>query len=58
MDGWGKTTFGHVQREIRMLNDRLSVLRADGARMQPSYEETKITERLVDLYQREEVMWH
>jgi hypothetical protein len=32
LEEWGKTTFGHVQREIRQLNERLTVLRADVSR--------------------------
>jgi uncharacterized coiled-coil DUF342 family protein len=57
LEDWGKTTFGHVQREIRQLNERLTVLRADVSRQEPTSEETVVHQRLLELYQREEVMW-
>jgi hypothetical protein len=57
LDVWSKNTFGNVQREIKQLNNRLDVLRADPMRIQPSYEEVKVTQRLVELFHREEVMW-
>jgi hypothetical protein len=49
LDSWGRNTFRHVQREIRQLNDRLVVLRAEPQRVQPSYEETKLTQQLIEL---------
>jgi hypothetical protein len=49
--------FWDVRHEIKTLCDWLEVLRADAARQGPSYEETKIHQRLVELYERKEVMW-
>jgi hypothetical protein len=57
LDEWSTNTFGNVQREIKQLNNRLDVLRSDPMRIQPSYEEVKVTQRLVELFHREEVMW-
>lgn len=57
LGGWGKTTFGSVKVEIQALCERVSALRADPLRLGPSEEETRITQRLLELYQREEVMW-
>jgi DNA repair exonuclease SbcCD ATPase subunit len=54
---WEKHTFGHVKREIQQLNERLAQLRADPGRQSPSYEEINVVKRLVELYEREEVMW-
>jgi hypothetical protein len=57
LDDWVGNTFGHVRKEIRSLLDRLVVLRADTARLGPSYEETKLVERLAELYDWEETLW-
>jgi hypothetical protein len=57
LEQWRADTFGHVLHEIKTLCDRLEVLRADAARQGPSYEEIKIHQRLVELYEREEAMW-
>jgi hypothetical protein len=57
LETWGKNTFGHVQREIKQLNNRLETLRSDPLRQSPSYEEIKVREHLVELHHREEVMW-
>ncbi|XP_071677059.1 uncharacterized protein [Lolium perenne] len=56
-DSWGRHTFGHVQREIKQLTERMTSLRVEPTRQGPSYEEVKITQRLVELYNGEEVMW-
>jgi hypothetical protein len=57
LETWGKNTFGHVQREIKQLNNRLETLRSGPLRQSPSYEEIKVREHLVELHHREEVMW-
>jgi hypothetical protein len=57
LEGWGRETFGHVQREIKDLQGRLTVLRAAMDCQGPSYEEEKVHQCLLELYQREEVMW-
>jgi hypothetical protein len=57
LDRCGRDTFGSVQREIRQLNSRLSVLRENPLRQGPSDEESTITRRLVELLEREKVMW-
>jgi hypothetical protein len=54
---WGRTTFGSIQGEIRQLQLRLSDLREGLARQGPSEEEGAIVQRLIELYDREEVMW-
>jgi hypothetical protein len=57
LEGWGRGTFGSVQREIKELMARLDGLRSDQQRIGPSHEEIKIVDRLVELRFREETMW-
>jgi hypothetical protein len=57
MEGWGRTTFGNVRLEIQHLKEEPEKLQADPTRTGPSYIECKITDRLVELYHREEIMW-
>ena len=57
LSSWGKSTFGHVRKEIKSLRCELAEKRAEANRVAPSYEETKIVEHLMELQHREEVMW-
>jgi hypothetical protein len=54
---WNRETFGSVRHQIRTLRRELGELRSRPGRNGPSYEETKIVERLAELLSREEVMW-
>jgi hypothetical protein len=54
---WGKETFGSVRKEIKTLKQELYCLRALPMRVGPSHAEIKISDRLVELYHREEIMW-
>jgi hypothetical protein len=53
---WGVDTFGSVRKEIRGLKKELELLRNLPSRVGPSHAEIKITDRLVELYHREEIM--
>jgi hypothetical protein len=57
LDGWGRTTFGHVRLELKRLREELEQLQADPSRTGPSHREIKITDRIVELNHREEIMW-
>jgi hypothetical protein len=57
LETWGRSTFGHVQREIKELTERLASMWSDPLQLHQSYEEIKVRERMVELHQREEVMW-
>jgi hypothetical protein len=57
LQGWGRSTFGHVRMELRQLKEELEVLQADPHRSGPTHAEIKITVRIVELNHREEVMW-
>jgi hypothetical protein len=57
LTSWGKETFGSVQLQIRVLQQELNNLRSNPARVEPSFEEKKIVERLAEVLHREEVMW-
>lgn len=54
---WSKTTFGSFRQEIKTLNTELQRLQSDPQRTGPSHVEIKISDRLVELYHREELMW-
>ncbi|XP_071680036.1 uncharacterized protein [Lolium perenne] len=57
LESWGRDTFGSVQREVRSLTQRLAVLRDVPLRQELSDEEVQVTRRLIELYNREELMW-
>ena len=57
MQGWGLHTFGQVRLELKKLQEELEKLQADPHRSGPSHVEIKITDRIVELQHREEVMW-
>lgn len=54
---WDRIHFGNVRQEIKQLKKELDNLRAATGRFAPSHAETKITDRLVELYHREEILW-
>jgi hypothetical protein len=54
---WNTNIFGSVKKELRRLRDELAQLRDDPVRLEPSYEEKKTVERIVELENREETMW-
>lgn len=54
---WGLQSFGHVRQELKKLNVELDKLRSDSHRTGPTHEEIKITERILELHHREEIMW-
>ena len=53
---WDRDVFGEVRKELKELHGRLVVLREEPTRLGPSYEETKICDRIVELNHREETM--
>ncbi|XP_073353989.1 uncharacterized protein [Aegilops tauschii subsp. strangulata] len=54
---WDRTEFGSVMGEIKKLKGELDSLRTQPGRTGPSHTETKIMDRLVELYHREEILW-
>lgn len=55
---WGNDTFGSVRKQIKRLKIELEQFQNDPATMGPSHTEIKLNERLVEMYHREELMWH
>ena len=55
--GWGKQTFGHVRLELQKLKEELDKLQLDPNRSGPSHAEIKITDKILELNHREEIMW-
>jgi hypothetical protein len=53
---WGRDTFGSVRKEIKQLKADLEVIRSLPKRVGPSHAEIKTSERLVELFHREEIM--
>jgi hypothetical protein len=54
---WGIETFGHIRSELKKLNVELERLRLALNRTGPTHEEIKIADRIVELNNREEIMW-
>ena len=54
---WDRTEFGSVLAEIKKLKSDLDALRAQPGRSGPTHLETKVMDRLVGLYHREEILW-
>jgi hypothetical protein len=54
---WNHDVFGEVRKELKELHEKLVELREEPTRLGPSYEETKICDRIVELNHREETMW-
>jgi hypothetical protein len=57
LEGWGKFTFGHVRLELSKLKRELESMQSVPGRMGPSHAEIKVTDRIVELNHREEIMW-
>ena len=57
LDSWGRTIFGHVRLELKCLREELEKLQSDPSRTGPSHREIKITDKIVELSHREEIMW-
>jgi len=55
--GWGKQMFGHVRLELQKLKEELDKLQSDPHRSGPSHAEIKITDKIIELNHREEIMW-
>jgi hypothetical protein len=53
---WDRYTFGSVKREIKQLMQQLKVLKDVPGRSGPSHLEIKVTDRLAELYHREEIL--
>lgn len=53
---WGLQSFGNVRVEINELNPMLEKLRSNLARMEPSHDEMKIVDRIVELNHQEEIV--
>jgi hypothetical protein len=54
---WGHDTFGSIRKEINTLKKEIEDLRNLPGRVGPSNAEIKINDHLVELYNREEIMW-
>ena len=54
---WGADSFGHVGKELKHLRAELEEIRSNPLRAGPSYVESKIAERIMELNYREEIMW-
>jgi hypothetical protein len=52
MQGWGRSSFGHVKLELNQLKDELARLQADPTRIGPSHVEIKVTNRIIELNHR------
>jgi hypothetical protein len=57
LKNWGKPTFGNVRLELGKLKDELERLQSVPGRLGPTHAEIKVTDRLVELNHREEIMW-
>ena len=54
---WGKQMFGHVRLELQKLKEELDKLQSDPHRSGPSHAKIKMTDKIVELNHREEIMW-
>ena len=54
---WDRQSFRLVRQQISQLKVQLQLLRATPGRSDPTREETKITDMLVELFHREEMLW-
>ena len=57
LGNWERCHFGNIRQEINSLKKQLTVLREIQGRSGPSHAEVKVTDRLVELYHREEILW-
>jgi hypothetical protein len=54
---WDRATFGNVRRELQALKMELDRMQSHPLRTVPSHVELKISEKIMELNHREEVMW-
>jgi hypothetical protein len=57
LKAWNSEKFGSVKHQIRALQCELGELRTQPDRLEPSYEEVKLVEKLSEVLHCEEVMW-
>jgi hypothetical protein len=57
LSAWGAGSFGHVGKELKRLRAELEEIQSDPLRAGPSYAESKIAEKIMELNYREEIMW-
>jgi hypothetical protein len=57
LQGWGQNSFGHVRLELKQLKGELERFHADPNRDGPSHAKIKVSDRIVELNHREEIMW-
>ena len=57
LEGWSRHTFGHVRLELRKLKEELEAMQANPLRAGLTQEEIKLTDRIIELNHREEIMW-
>ena len=57
LTAWDRTQFGNVRAEIQKLKRELQSLRMIPGRYTPTHAEVKITDMLVELFHREEILW-
>lgn len=54
---WDRRHFGNVRAQIKQLQNLLQELRGSPGRSGPTSAEIKVTDQLVELYHREEILW-
>lgn len=54
---WDRRVFGNVRQQITSLKRQLQVLRDLPGRSGPTHLKIKVTDQLVELYHREEILW-
>ena len=54
---WDRQHFGNVRAQIKQLQNQLQEMRGSPGRSGPTGAEIKVTDRLVELYHREEILW-
>jgi hypothetical protein len=57
LEGWGRSTFGHVRLELSKLKEELINLQEDSNRLGPTHAEIKIMDQIVEFNHREQIMW-
>lgn len=57
LTSWDRNHFGNVRQVIRQLKRQLELLCSAPGRRAPSHLETKVADRLVELFHREEILW-
>ena len=57
LTNWEHTHFGSVRQEIDQLKRQLQILRQIPGRTGPGHAELNVTDRMVELFHREEILW-